>query len=370
MITQQNKTRPIPKRSSTAIFTFIILSTAIAMSCTDMESNRIFDEEELDLMTNVDQTGERGYHEILIFMSDESQTDKHQEALSQLRQLEPEHVQSIQTLKGNEATEQYGERAANGVVVVRTKLNPSSYNIVLSALGMERQDISTPPPPPTHPDHSDEDYFVVVEEMPELIDGLAQLQQKIRYPVEARRAGIEGRVYVQFIVNEEGDVEKPRVIRGIGGGADEEALRVVKQARFKPGLQRGKPVRVQYSIPFFFRLEGGNNSENETSSVMPESEDNELTITGYQADEPVIEEPEISYNTMDIDIEHLGNQIEGVVTNAESGEPLVGANITVQGTNTGTVSDENGRFRISDTEEDASQIIISYIGFRPVRLQL
>jgi periplasmic protein TonB len=115
--------------------------------------------------------------------------------------------------------------------------------------------LSMPPPPPPAEDEDEEDFFVVVEDMPELIGGLGELQRQIRYPEMARRAGIEGRVYIQFIVNERGEVEDPRVIRGIGGGADEEALRVVSQARFTPGMQRGRPVRVQYSLPIFFRLQ-------------------------------------------------------------------------------------------------------------------
>ncbi|MCC5943181.1 MAG: energy transducer TonB [Balneolaceae bacterium] len=115
--------------------------------------------------------------------------------------------------------------------------------------------LSMPPPPPPAEDEPEEDFFVVVEEMPELIGGLGELQRQIRYPEMARRAGIEGRVYIQFIVNERGEVEDPRVIRGIGGGADEEALRVVSQAQFRPGMQRGRPVRVQYSLPIFFRLQ-------------------------------------------------------------------------------------------------------------------
>lgn len=114
--------------------------------------------------------------------------------------------------------------------------------------------LSMPPPPPQEEDE-EEDFFVVVEDMPELIGGLAELQRQIRYPEMARRAGIEGRVYIQFIVNEQGEVEDPVVTRGIGGGADEEALRVVKQAQFRPGLQRGRPVRVQYSLPIVFRLQ-------------------------------------------------------------------------------------------------------------------
>jgi periplasmic protein TonB len=111
------------------------------------------------------------------------------------------------------------------------------------------------PPPPEEEEEPEEDFFTVVEQMPELIGGLAELQSRIEYPEQARRAGIEGRVYVQFIVNEQGEVEDPQVIRGIGGGCDEEALRAVREAEFRPGMQRGRPVRVQYSLPIVFQLQ-------------------------------------------------------------------------------------------------------------------
>ncbi len=111
------------------------------------------------------------------------------------------------------------------------------------------------PPPPEEALEEEEDFFVAVEQMPELIGGLVQLQSSIRYPEIARKAGIEGRVIVQFIVTENGTVENPRVIRGIGGGCDEEALRAVAKAKFEPGRQRGKPVRVQYSLPIMFLLQ-------------------------------------------------------------------------------------------------------------------
>lgn len=98
------------------------------------------------------------------------------------------------------------------------------------------------------------DFFVVVETMPILQGGFEELQKNVEYPEDARRAGIEGRVIVQFIVDENGQVENPRVIRGIGGGCDEAALEAVAQAKFAPGMQRGQPVRVQYSLPIVFRL--------------------------------------------------------------------------------------------------------------------
>ena len=96
--------------------------------------------------------------------------------------------------------------------------------------------------------------LMVVEQMPVLIGGLGNLQKQVKYPETARQAGIEGRVIVQFIVSETGSVIKPKVIRGIGGGCDEAAIEAVKKVTFKPGSQRGVPVRVQYSLPIIFRL--------------------------------------------------------------------------------------------------------------------
>lgn len=117
--------------------------------------------------------------------------------------------------------------------------------------------LKVPPPPPSANSDKDKNknkIFVAVQHMPKLRGGLANLQRKIKYPDLARKAGIEGTVYVQFVVDEHGNVTNAHVIRGIGGGCDKEALRVVKQAKFQPGLQRGRPVKVRFSLPIVFRL--------------------------------------------------------------------------------------------------------------------
>lgn len=114
--------------------------------------------------------------------------------------------------------------------------------------------LETPPPPPAKEEEDEEDFFVVVEQMPQLKGGLASIQKCVNYPEMARKAGIEGRVIVQFIVNEQGDVEQPSIVRGIGGGADKEAIRCVEEAEFVPGQQRGNPVRVQFSVPVVYNL--------------------------------------------------------------------------------------------------------------------
>ncbi|MCB0698906.1 MAG: energy transducer TonB [Chitinophagaceae bacterium] len=82
------------------------------------------------------------------------------------------------------------------------------------------------------------------------------LAKHIRYPQMARNANISGRVLVSFVVNEDGSVQDARVERGIGGGCDEEALRVVKNMpNWKPGIQNGRAVRVLFTLPIVFRLE-------------------------------------------------------------------------------------------------------------------
>ncbi len=110
------------------------------------------------------------------------------------------------------------------------------------------------PPPPKEEIEEEPTYFVAVEEMPGPIGGIKAIQEKIVYPEIAKRAGVEGKVYVLAFVNEKGDVTKAQIIKGIGAGCDEAALNAVLKTRFTPGKQRGKPVKVQVSIPIIFKL--------------------------------------------------------------------------------------------------------------------
>lgn len=108
-------------------------------------------------------------------------------------------------------------------------------------------------------DIQDVEVFMVVEEMPDFPGGIAKLGEylakSIKYPQMARESGIQGRVYINFIVEPDGHVSNVKVMRGIGGGCDEEAVRVVKaMPKWKPGKQRGKAVRVSYNLPVNFQL--------------------------------------------------------------------------------------------------------------------
>jgi periplasmic protein TonB len=155
-----------------------------------------------------------------------------------------------------------------------------------------RQEITPPPPPPPPPEvivivediveivdeakiettesdemvavieieeESDEEFFMVVENMPEFPGGDAGLmkyiQKNVKYPPIAKEYNITGKVYVSFIVDKSGSVTDVKIARGVDKSLDAEALRVVKSLpKYKPGKQRGKAVRVMFTIPINFTL--------------------------------------------------------------------------------------------------------------------
>ena len=121
-------------------------------------------------------------------------------------------------------------------------------------LELDEETINLPPPPAEEVEEEEPEIFMIVEDMPELIGGLGSIQKNIKYPEIAKKAGVEGRVFVQFVVNADGSVVDPVVVRGIGAGCDEEAVRAVAQAKFKPGRQRGVAVPVKMSLPITFKL--------------------------------------------------------------------------------------------------------------------
>ena len=102
--------------------------------------------------------------------------------------------------------------------------------------------------------------FQVVEEMPEFPGGMAEclkfLSQNIRYPTISQENGVQGRVIVQFVVNQDGSIVDPVVVRSVDPYLDKEALRVISMMpKWKPGKQRGKAVRVKYTVPVTFKLQ-------------------------------------------------------------------------------------------------------------------
>jgi len=104
-----------------------------------------------------------------------------------------------------------------------------------------------------------EKVFTIVEQNPAFPGGQKAmydfLNKNINYPSQARRMGIDGRVFVQFIIDKDGTITDVKSIKGIGAGCDEEAKRVIQMMpRWNPGKQRGNPVKVKLTIPVFFKL--------------------------------------------------------------------------------------------------------------------
>ena len=160
------------------------------------------------------------------------------------KSLNPDDIDHVDVLKSEAATAAWGTQGANGVVVVTTKKAAIEEKIKEGKVTEEDYDQLT---------------FNVVEKMPEFeggMDGMMSfLQKNIKYPAEAKEKGDEGRVIVQFVVEKDGSIVEPKVVKSVSPELDAEALRVVQMMpKWKPGQQRGKNVRVQFTLPVSFRL--------------------------------------------------------------------------------------------------------------------
>lgn len=155
------------------------------------------------------------------------------------------------------------------VMVSSVSCSDNSVNEPVEIDILKEEKVGIPPPPPPAPpiDVADaalkiqrREIFTAVEQNPEFVGGQAKMYQylgeNIKYPAAAQRANISGRVFVKFVVEDDGSIGDVNVMKGIGFGCDEEAIRVVKSMpRWKPGVQNGKNVRVYYNMPIVYRLD-------------------------------------------------------------------------------------------------------------------
>lgn len=101
---------------------------------------------------------------------------------------------------------------------------------------------------------NEEEYTVVVDKAPTPVGGFETLMKKVVYPESAMRMKVEGKVYLLVYVNESGEVDEVKVVKGIGGGCDEAAANAVKKTKFTPGINGGVAVKTKVSIPINFKL--------------------------------------------------------------------------------------------------------------------
>ena len=100
----------------------------------------------------------------------------------------------------------------------------------------------------------EEQYLAFATQMPELNGGMGELSKKLKYPAVAKQTNIEGKVYAMAYVDEKGNVDKVKIIKGLGAGCDEEVVRVLETSKFKPGQHEGKPVKVKTTVSVVFKL--------------------------------------------------------------------------------------------------------------------
>jgi TonB family protein len=197
----------------------------------------------------------------------------------------------------------------------------------------------------------DGEIFTIVEESASPTGGFPKLYEyigaNIKYPQEARTKGIEGKVFVEFIVNTDGSLSDIHIIKGIGAGCDEEAVRVIQgSSQWTPGKQRGAAIRQRMVIPIVFDLGTGNPAAiivGETQNTYQNS-DLELIVS--------------------ISIENVNGvtRLSGMVKN-ENGSPLPGTNVLINGTTKGTVTDLNGNYLL-DSNSDSGVLVFSFIGYK------
>ncbi len=166
--------------------------------------------------------------------------------------VNPDNIESITVLKDKSATAMYGEKAKDGVILITSKKKTGAITHAnVDKTGLVGNSDSR---------KMGKEVFVVVEQMPEFPGGELALRkfiaQSVKYPVEAQKAGVMGKVFVTFIVNSDGKVENAKVTRGIHPALDAEAIRVLNtMPDWKPGMQHGKAVDVVYAMPIEFLLQ-------------------------------------------------------------------------------------------------------------------
>lgn len=147
------------------------------------------------------------------------------------------------------------------LTIVDDDMEVESTEIASSEETGQAVEIAYVPPTVEEEEVEEQEIFEVVEQMPEFPNGgmaglMQYLSKNIKYPTIAQENGTQGRVTVRFVVNADGSIVDAKVIRGVDPSLDKEALRVINSMpKWKPGMQRGKAVRVKYTVPVMFRLQ-------------------------------------------------------------------------------------------------------------------
>lgn len=199
-------------------------------------------------------------------------------------------------------------------------------------------------------DADSDEVFVMVEEPAVPVNGFQDMYGKLAealiYPGEARDAGVEGKVYVQFVVDKDGTLTEIQVVKGPDHGLHAAAVAAMKTIEpFKPAKQRGKAVKQRLVLPITFKLDDVNEEEAKKSES--------LGSTWL---------PKVIGDEMNVYSKRSGMMVTGVVRTPDGRKPVAGVNIVIQGSTRGTVTDREGRFSIT-AEKESDVLVFSHVSY-------
>lgn len=173
----------------------------------------------------------------------------------QLNAINPKEIDNVSVIKNEDVLKEYAKHfnadTSNGILFINTKEYVKNGKKAIASFTVQNDEPEK---------NTDREVFDVVEQMPEYPGGLVELMKyismNVHYPEAAMKTGTQGRVVVQFIIEEDGTVSDARVVQRVSDELDAEALRVVSaMPKWTPGRQKGQPVRVKYTMPVTFRLQ-------------------------------------------------------------------------------------------------------------------
>lgn len=173
----------------------------------------------------------------------------------QLNAINPKEIDNVSVIKNEDVLKEYAKHfnadTSNGILFINTKEYVKNGKKAIASFTVQNDEPKK---------NTDREVFDVVEQMPEYPGGLVELMKyismNVHYPEAAMKTGTQGRVVVQFIIEEDGTVSDARVVQRVSDELDAEALRVVSaMPKWTPGRQKGQPVRVKYTMPVTFRLQ-------------------------------------------------------------------------------------------------------------------
>ncbi|MBD3377063.1 TonB family protein [candidate division KSB1 bacterium] len=160
-------------------------------------------------------------------------------------------VENVPAIKNEKST----PRPTRPSIPIESEEEEIPIDATIAPTDINLRDLPSPPSLPKIEEEESSAPFLVVDEYPQPIGGFAAIQNHLKYPEMARRAGIEGRVIIQVIIDEKGNVISTNVIKSLGNnGCDQAAIKAIRSVKWKPAMQRDKPVRVSISIPVLFTL--------------------------------------------------------------------------------------------------------------------